>query len=673
MSSKQYYLNSQGENTCIMQFEVPQTIYDMSKDPDKNSGTVIPEIANALIAKPSGEYTFDLIRSLIAYKYVNKKRYRQFAPNAALTIPKGMLKNKEPIQTTLGRLLFYKLVIEHSTLDQFIKFDRINRVLTAKEYDKVEGEITGLLVSDKIDTRIFKKFIDNRDWFGLQLHALVTVSFTPNTVKTPASVKKLRDELFEKYKDELEAGDLIVANKIENQLIEKMVEEIKDDPENGYDIYASGARGSVNNHMKNMFIMRGGVFNPVTGKQDIMKTCFSEGLRKEDFTAASNSVVGGAYPKSCATADSGYLAKQLMAAMQGEMIGDAGSDCGTTLTLDTVITNASNYTNRYIEVNGNKVLMTRDTISKYVGKRVKLYSPLFCKRIKGCICEKCAGIQDSKFVGLESSAIATKLTRLNMKKFHVTNIEFYTVSPKDMLVTHDGSQYFDRKDGKIIAKTDLDILVPEYHYANNLVEELGPTMRLYSTVPVMIEGKMSDMINIPSWHNYDVYTFDTEVIELPGEGPTKCKVFHYMKDHEVCADMVVQDAANAQLFLSQIVYGKIPGTIPYDKALALWERNQAMNSVNFGVASVIQEVVLATSYRYKKDPTKRFGTVYAMHPDKISLYDYEMASFRRICQLSSTFAGITFECFDDMVTSGVNKSRTNADETYSPLEDLLKL
>lgn len=299
MSSKMYYINSQGQNVCVMQFEVPQTIYDMTKDPDSNGVPIIPEISNPLVTKSSGEFTFDLIRSLIAYRYVNGKRYRQFAPNTKVIIPAGLMKNKETINTTLGRLIFYKVVIEHSNLDKFVPFSRINKVLTAKEYDKVEGEITALLVSDKIDTMQFKKFIDNRDWFGLQLHALVTVSFTAKTVKTPEAVKKLREELFKKYEKELAEGDLITANKIENELIAKMVDEIKDDPDCGYDLYASGARGSVNNHMKNMFIMRGGVYNPVTGKQDIMKTCFAEGLRKEDFTAASNSVVGGAYPKSC--------------------------------------------------------------------------------------------------------------------------------------------------------------------------------------------------------------------------------------------------------------------------------------------------------------------------------------------------------------------------------------
>ena len=176
------------------------------------------------------------------------------------------------------------------------RFDWNKIRLIKKNSNKYEKAVTQLLVDDKIDTDTFRNYIDHRDWLGLQLHGIITVSFTEKMIKTPESVKKLRDELFKKYEKELDDGDIVVAGKIEKELIGKMVDIIKDDP--GFDLYNSGARGDINNHMKNLFIMRGGVLNPNTGKYDIMKTSFNEGLRKEDFTAASNSVVQGAYPKA---------------------------------------------------------------------------------------------------------------------------------------------------------------------------------------------------------------------------------------------------------------------------------------------------------------------------------------------------------------------------------------
>ena len=68
----------------------------------------------------------------------------------------------------------------------------------------------------------------------------------------------------------------------------------------------------------------------------------------------------------------------------------------------------------------------------------------------------------------------------------------------------------------------------------------------------------------------------------------------------------------------------------------------------------------------------KYATAYGMNP-KISEYDYEMAGIRRICQVTSTFSGITFESFDDMVTTSLNRAREHGTETESPLEILFKL
>ena len=78
-------------------------------------------------------------------------------------------------------------------------------------------------------------------------------------------------------------------------------------------------------------------------------------------------------------------------------------------------------------MNGSKVLLTRETAKKYVGKTIHLYSPFGCIGVgknNECLCEKCAGIQNSKYVGLNSNKVATVLTNLNMKKFHDSHFDF---------------------------------------------------------------------------------------------------------------------------------------------------------------------------------------------------------------------------------------------------------
>ena len=67
------------------------------------------------------------------------------------------------------------------------------------------------------------------------------------------------------------------------------------------DLYNSGARGSVSNHLKNILLTRGAVMNPVTGKYDIIENSLMDGLQKKDIPTHSNVIVTGSYPKAVST------------------------------------------------------------------------------------------------------------------------------------------------------------------------------------------------------------------------------------------------------------------------------------------------------------------------------------------------------------------------------------
>ena len=121
------------------------------------------------------------------------------------------------------------------------------------------------------------------------------------------------------------------------------------------------------------------------------------------------------------------------------MLDDYGSDCGTKRTLDVKLTNTikKDYMYRYIVTdNGSLVLLTPENMDKYVGKTVKMRSPMMCVGEK--ICNHCAGDLFYKLgiknAGLTASRVATTLTRLNMKKFHENLITAQKVDLDDMLI-----------------------------------------------------------------------------------------------------------------------------------------------------------------------------------------------------------------------------------------------
>lgn len=300
MNDKSFFVSPNGQNVRTIKYEVYQTFYDLTREPVSTSRHLGNDIKKELLNRAPKDFTFTYLRDLFGDTSMKDKNGKVFVKkskyevNDIIHLEANEYHNASPCDTTIGRICWNKVMIDRIGVRRF--FPYMNDVLIKKKSTKFESDMTQLLVDDKIDTSTFRNYIDHRDWLGLQLHGIITVSFTEKTIKTPESVKKLRDELFKKYEKELSDGDIVTAGKIEKELIGKMVDIIKDDP--GFDLYNSGARGDINNHMKNLFIMRGGVLNPNTGKYDIMKTSFNEGLRKEDFTAASNSVVQGAYPKA---------------------------------------------------------------------------------------------------------------------------------------------------------------------------------------------------------------------------------------------------------------------------------------------------------------------------------------------------------------------------------------
>ena len=90
---------------------------------------------------------------------------------------------------------------------------------------------------------------------------------------------------------------------------------------------------------------------------------------------------------------------------------------------------------RYI-IDGNKtVLLTSENMSKYIGKKVKLRSILYC----GCdygVCLTCAGLSFKKIgisvVGLTGSALTGSLVNIKMKSFHDTSVKTNVIDLNDI-------------------------------------------------------------------------------------------------------------------------------------------------------------------------------------------------------------------------------------------------
>ena len=300
IGKKSYFINSSGNNIRDVGKEALQTFFVLTKDPYGEYKELTKEEKDYFLSLKKEDFTFSNLVSWFGntvdlrdgdkHKQAN---HSKFNPCDTLTLSHedfSIIKEKEPIKTTLGRLIFHKILVEGLHFEHI--FNYMNKVFLAKDFKAFDANIANALKEDIITVDQMVEYIDTRDWFGLQLHGVITSSFTPGVVKLPESVKELRKKLFDENKEAIKNGDSRVMENIENTLIAATKKELAGDI--GMDLYNSGARGSVNNHLKNILITRGAVRNPVTKEYDIIENSLMDGLTKKDIPTHSNMIIAGA-------------------------------------------------------------------------------------------------------------------------------------------------------------------------------------------------------------------------------------------------------------------------------------------------------------------------------------------------------------------------------------------
>ena len=352
-------------------------------------------------------------------------------------LKKGEYYNDEDVKTNVGQMILNKILYGNCL--------NIQKLLgyVAKPYDKklinaTEDKIAKGFINKKITAEDYCKYLNNIQWFGNTFNTHVSASFTPKTCKVLPSIKKERDKLFEENKEKLENGDVVTAVEINDKLLDMAKKELKNDT--GMMIYDSGCKPTFGNNYGTMFVSRGPAFNPVTGKFDISKKSFADGIDKKDIPSLGNGVINGAFPKAIATSVAGYETKKLFACYQAIKMDKHGSDCGSKLYREVIVTSANKdkLVKRYY-LNGNKLeLLEADVLAKLIGKKIKIRSPLFCCADSGKICNKCGGeipyILGIENIGLTSSSVGSGFLNLLMKSFHDSTIKTSSINLDTMII-----------------------------------------------------------------------------------------------------------------------------------------------------------------------------------------------------------------------------------------------
>lgn len=374
----------------------------------------------------------DITTSFIMDTFGEFETGQRFRPYDIIEIPANSYgpegkKNKKPFVTTVGIWIFNKYFIEE---DLFDMFKYVNKTIDKKMYGKLNNEISVAVLEDRLPLETMKRF-NMKTQKCMPYISILAPNYTDKMLTCTEVINKKKKELYKKYEEQIKKGDEIAASRMEKELLDFAIEYMGDDP--SMDMFISGARGSIGNNFKNMFVMKGVIKDPdpnAKQKYNVAMSNYIDGISPDEYALFANSLAAGPYARAKKTENGGYREKLFLRAFQHLTLDPPGSDCGTKRYIEVILTesNINEWMYSYIIESSKLVELTSQNKSKYIGKKVKVRFSALCESKTG-ICNKCMG---NLYYRLDKTNVGTSLTQIPsvqkniaMKSFHDSTQSLY--------------------------------------------------------------------------------------------------------------------------------------------------------------------------------------------------------------------------------------------------------
>lgn len=377
----------------------------------------------------------DITTSFIMDTFGEFETGQRFRPYDIIEIPANSYgpegkKNKKPFVTTVGIWIFNKYFIEE---DLFDMFKYVNKTIDKKMYGKLNNEISVAVLEDRLPLETMKRF-NMKTQKCMPYISILAPNYTDKMLTCTEVINKKKKELYKKYEEQIKKGDEIAASRMEKELLDFAIEYMGDDP--SMDMFISGARGSIGNNFKNMFVMKGVIKDPdpnAKQKYNVAMSNYIDGISPDEYALFANSLAAGPYARAKKTENGGYREKLFLRAFQHLTLDPPGSDCGTKRYIEVILTesNINEWMYSYIIEGSKLVELTSQNKSKYIGKKVKVRFSALCESKTG-ICNKCMG---NLYYRLDKTNVGTSLTQIPsvqkniaMKSFHDSTQSLYDMN-----------------------------------------------------------------------------------------------------------------------------------------------------------------------------------------------------------------------------------------------------
>lgn len=331
-----------------------------------------------------------------------------FPIKGELKLKPGDLANvSKPVTTNYGSAIFNACVFiwPFGAKVEYIA-ERINNKMLEKIV--VDANAAGNMTVDE--------YLKHKQALGyITLFSQIAVpAATPKSITPSPEAIRIRDELLEKYKDQLE--DPAIVALIEKAVVDAYKEYMKGDDAERFILKDKG----YSTVLKKMYVMQGGVskFDDPT-KVDTIPRSLADGIAPEDLPAIVNNLRSGSYDRGAETALGGEAAKFSNRVYQNTKI--ALPDCESKIGLPVEITkaNAKEYKGRYLV--GSKVPLDDAALNSHLGKVIIIRSPAACKVDNGNFCAVCMGDSVANAglgIGPQCSSVGSVFLSISLSKFH---------------------------------------------------------------------------------------------------------------------------------------------------------------------------------------------------------------------------------------------------------------
>lgn len=335
--------------------------------------------------------------------------------NSPIVINKGDILNYQedaPLETTMGRLLLNYVILVDPFGDLIPYLNTIWKVRFLEENYIFEN-----LRINTITVAQLKHYSRNLHWLG-HFTELSVPSLTERALTVDPRIIVRRDELLKEHATEIAAGNSVVMNQIENELIAMDRELLKGDVST---LFYDQDSKSYEVHRK-MMLITGGMIPEFGGKGfNFIGNSLEEGWDVKNFPVICNEVRRGSYSSAVQTAKGGEETKFVIRVFQNTKI--TCDDCSSSEYLMVTLTKetAKSFLYRNILVDGKLVTLDLTNINGYIGKTLQMRSPMYCATENG-YCFTCMGELfrsiDQEVITMVSVALTSTFTKSALKAKH---------------------------------------------------------------------------------------------------------------------------------------------------------------------------------------------------------------------------------------------------------------